>query len=139
MTTQPYRSDLGANTTTDATSIVGLPSAARPFQPMPLPPLTPEQRASLIAEQAAFDRRFPPLRHRGDDILIVSWSEIQRQFLDLCAPWDQVDPAIMIQVAQQTSTYESAEKTLRALFVMNHMRTSIDSPKPRRTGQNRAS
>ncbi len=101
--------------------------------PMRLPPLTPEQRHSLLAEQSDFDRRFPPLRNRGDDILIISWAEIQRQYLDLCAPWDQSDPAIMIQVAQQTSSFESAEKTLRALFVMNHMRSSIDTPRPRST------
>lgn len=110
---------------TDASSVIG-------FAPTHwLPPLTPDQKRSLLAEQAAFERQFPPLRHRNDDILIVSWSEIQRQFLDLCAPWDQVDPAIMIQVAQQTSAYESAEKTIRTLFIMNHMRTSIDSQKPR--------
>lgn len=138
MTVQSQRSDTTSGATTEQPSIVGFPSTARAIQPIPLPPLTPDQKASLLAEQAAFDRRFPPLRHRGDDILIVSWSEIQRQFLDLCAPWDQVDPAIMIQVAQQTSAYESAEKTLRALFVMNHMRTSIDSPKPRRMAPNRA-
>lgn len=95
-----------------------------------LPPLTPEQRLSLLAEQAEFDRRFPPSRRRDDDILIVSWSEIQRQFLDLCAPWDQSDQAVMIRVAQQNSAYESAEKTLRGLFVLNHMRTSIDTPMP---------
>lgn len=99
-----------------------------------LPPLTPEQVQGLIHEQRDFERRFPPLRHRNDDILIVSWSEIERQFLDLCAPWDRSDQAIMIRVAQQTSAHESAEKTLRALFVLNHMRTSIDTPMPRRTG-----
>lgn len=98
--------------------------------PIGLPPLTPEQRTSLLSEQSEFDRRFPPMRHRGDDILIVSWAEIQRQFLDLCAPWDRSDPAVMIRVAQQNSAYESPEKTLRALFVMNHMRSSIDTPKP---------
>lgn len=99
--------------------------------PIHLPPLTPEQKLSLMAEQSEFDRRFRPLRHREDDILIVSWAEIQRQFLDLCAPWDRSDPAVMIRVAQQNSAYESAEKTLRALFVMNHMRSSIDTPRPR--------
>lgn len=109
------------------------PGAPGPFS-LHLPPLAPEQIQSLIHEQRDFERRFPPLRHRDDDILIVSWSEIQRQFLDLCAPWDRSDQAVMIQVAQQTSTHESAEKTLRALFVLNHMRTSIDTPMPRRTG-----
>lgn len=99
-------------------------------QSIQLPALTPEQRLSLLAEQAEFDRRFPPTRHRDDDILIISWSEIQRQFLDLCAPWDRAEQAVMIRVAQQNSAYESAEKTLRALFVLNHMRTSIDTPRP---------
>ncbi len=99
--------------------------------PIQLPPLTPEQKLSLLAEQSDFERRFSPMRHRGDDILIVSWAEIQRQYLDLCAPWDRSDPAIMIQVAQQNASFESAEKTLRTLFVMNHMRTSIDTPWPR--------
>lgn len=112
------------DTKPETSSVIGLPTTW-------LPPLSPDQKRSLLAEQAAFDRQFPPLRYRDDDILIISWSEIRRQFLDLCAPWDQVDPAVMIQVAQQTSAYESAEKTIRTLFVMNHMRTSIDSPRPR--------
>jgi hypothetical protein len=126
MTAQPFQNHPVPAANTAASSIVAFPL------PAILPPLTSDQKRSLIAEQAAFDRQFPPLRHRDDDILIISWSEIQRQFLDLCAPWDQADPAIMIRVAQQTSAFESAEKTIRTLFVMNHMRTSIDSQRPRR-------
>ncbi len=105
-----------------------------PTPPTHLAPLSQAQKLSLLAEQTQFDRRFPPLRSREDDILIVSWAEIERQFVDLCAPWDRVNPAILIRVAHQTSAYESPEKTLRTLFVMNNIRTSIDSPPPRRFG-----
>lgn len=97
-----------------------------------LPPLTLERRQNLLAEQIAFDRQFPTLSRRDDDILIVGWSEIERQFLDLCAPWDRADQTLLIRAAQQTSLYESAEKTLRTLFVLNHMRSSIDSPRASR-------
>lgn len=102
--------------------------------PIHLPPLTPEQVQTFNCEQREFDRRFPPLRSRDDDILIVSWAEIRRQFLDLCAPWDRSDQALIIQVAQQTSAHESSEKTLRGLFVLNSIRTSIDTPMPRHLG-----
>lgn len=102
--------------------------------PIHLPPLTQEQVQTFNREQREFDLRFPPLQSRHDDILIVSWAEIRRQFLDLCAPWDRADQALTIEIAQQTSAYESSEKTLRGLFVLNSMRTSIDTPMPRRLG-----
>jgi hypothetical protein len=127
-------------TTRHAQTATSTPLAHTPLSvglfppPVRLPPLTPEQIQTFNAEQREFDRRFPPLRHRDDDILIVSWSEIRRQYLDLCAPWDRSEQALIIQAAEQTSAHESSEKTLRGLFVLNSMRTSIDTPMPRRLG-----
>lgn len=107
--------------------LAGEPQTQELGPPLSLPPLSPARRQSLLAEQAAFDQQFPPLSRRDDDILIVGWAEIERQFLDLCAPWDRTEQALLIQAAQQSSLYESPEKTLRTLFVLNHMRSSIDS------------
>lgn len=102
-----------------------------PFEQVPLPPITSRQRAHLIETQAHFDARFPPLRHADDDVLILSWAEIHRQFLDLSAAWDQQEPDFLIRRARQHSIYESPEKTLRWLFVLSHYRTSVDTPRPR--------
>ena len=101
-----------------------------PFEPVPLMPITERQRAHLLQTQAQFDARFPPLRHADDDVLIVSWGEIHRQFMDLSAPWDQQEPDFLLRRARQNALYESPEKTLRWLFVLNHCRSSVDTPPP---------
>lgn len=108
----------------------------RPVQKVPIQrsapsSITPGQLAVLNRLQPLFDARFPPIRSQDQDILIISWAEIERQFLDLCAPWDQQNPYFSIQRARINAAFESPEKTLRTLFVLNSIRTNLDTPEPR--------
>lgn len=99
--------------------------------PFDLAPLAPAEIKQIEAHQAVFEERFPPLPLDRNDVLIVSWAEIERQFLDLCAPWDQQDPCYQIRKAAQISRHESPERTIRWLLALSHARTDIDTPEPR--------
>jgi hypothetical protein len=101
--------------------------AIRPFD---LPPLGRSETAHMRDTQEAFDRAFPPVRTGTSDVLIISWAEIERQFLDLSAPWDLQESAFQIRQARQMAALESAEKTMRWLFVLSHGRPGIDTPEP---------
>lgn len=107
------------------------------FIPIPQSPIGRRQLEALKSLQSKFDAAFPPMKADDQEILIVSWDEIERQFLDLCAPWDRRQSQYLIRQAQQIAQHESPEKTLRTLFVLNQIRTSIDTPEPRwGTGEN---
>ena len=94
-------------------------------------PITPGTRRRMARLQKAFDQRFPPIKSTDPDILILNWAEIERQFLDLCAPWDQQAPLCDISRARQLAALESPEKTIRWLMVLSHTRTNIDTPEPK--------
>lgn len=93
-------------------------------------PLGGQAIRSLHQQQQEFDAAFPPIRTADQNVLIVNWSEIERQFLDLCAPWDQQNGYHLIQEVMRNAPYQSAEQTLRRLFVINNIRTNIDTPEP---------
>ncbi len=97
----------------------------------PSEPVSLEEIRNLRLHQAEFETAFPRIKAENQDILIVSWSEIERQFLDLCAPWDQQNGYNLIQEVSRNAPYQSAEMTLRRLFVINSIRTSIDTPEPK--------
>ncbi len=100
-------------------------------QPFEVEPLSPEERVRIQALREAFEERFPPLPLDRNDVLIISWAEIERQFLDLCAPWDQQEPCYEIRKAAQISRLESPEQTIRWLFTLSRAATDIDTPEPR--------
>lgn len=106
------------------------------FEPVPLDPMSSETRGSLVTLQSAFERRFVPLRHMGEDVLIISWGEIHRQHMDLCAPWDRTEPDFLIRRLRQQAELLSPEHVLRRLLVLSHLRTSLDS-QPVRLGAGR--
>lgn len=123
--------------TPESASIEPFPDIPREaFQPVPLNPMSDSTRASLVTLQAAFERRFAPLRHMDEDVLIVSWGEIHRQHMDLCAPWDRTEPDFLVRRLRQQAEVLSPEHVLRMLFVMSHLRTSLDS-QPTRYGTGR--
>jgi len=95
-----------------------------------LPPPSLSELRQLQAHQAAFDKAFPPLRTRDSDVLILSWDEIERQFVDLAAPWDQENAAYQIRQARQMSAWETPEKTMRWLFVLSHASPGVDAAEP---------
>ncbi len=99
--------------------------------PFDLEPLSPAERRRMQAMRQAFEDRFPPLPLDRNDVLIVSWAEIERQFLDMCAPWDQQDPCYEIRRAAQISRHETPEQTIRWLFTLARAATDIDTPEPR--------
>ncbi|WGM32208.1 hypothetical protein [Brevundimonas sp. NIBR11] len=103
-------------------------AAVAPFE---VEPLAPTEVERIKALRAAFEQRFPPLPLDRSDVLIVSWAEIERQFLDLCAPWDQQEPCYEIRKAAQISRHETPEQTIRWLFTLSRAATDIDTPEPR--------
>ncbi|MES2862144.1 MAG: hypothetical protein V4701_11765 [Pseudomonadota bacterium] len=102
-----------------------------PIASFELEPLGQEERGHIQALRQAFEERFPPLPLDRNDVLIISWEEIERQFLDLCAPWDQQGPAYEIRKAAQISRHETPEQTIRWLFTLSRAATDIDTPEPR--------
>ncbi|MGV3580206.1 hypothetical protein [Brevundimonas sp.] len=102
-----------------------------PVTPFEVEALTPEEVARIRALRQAFEARFPPMPLDRSDVLILSWAEIERQFLDLCAPWDQQDPCYEIRKAAQISRHETPEQTIRWLFTLARAATDIDTPEPR--------
>ena len=102
-----------------------------PVSPIELEPLTEQELAHILAMKQTFEARFPPLPLDRNDVLMISWAEIERQFLDLCAPWDQQAPAYEIRKAAQLSRYETPEQTIRWLFTLARAATDIDTPEPR--------
>lgn len=101
-----------------------------PVRSFELEPLATDEIARMGALKQVFEDRFIPLPLDRSDVLIVSWAEIERQFLDLCAPWDQQAPAYEIRKAAQLSRHESPEQTIRWLFTLARAATDIDSPEP---------
>lgn len=99
--------------------------------PFELEPLTPEEVLRIRHLRQAFEARFPALPLDRSDLLILSWAEIERQFLDLCAPWDQQKPCYEIRKAAQVSRHETPEQTIRWLFTLARAATDIDTPEPR--------
>ena len=102
-----------------------------PVAPFEVEPLAADEVTRLQALKEVFETRFPPLPLDRNDVLIISWAEIERQFLDLCAPWDQQDPCYEIRKAAQLSRHESPEQTIRWLFTLARAATDIDTPEPR--------
>lgn len=102
-----------------------------PVAPFEVEPLAGDEILRIKALRQAFEDRFPPLPLDRSDVLILSWAEIERQFLDLCAPWDQQEPCYEIRRAAQISRHESAEQTIRWLFTLARAATDIDTPEPR--------
>lgn len=102
-----------------------------PVAPFEVEPLTAEEILRIQVLRQAFEARFPPMPLDRSDVLILSWAEIERQFLDLCAPWDQQDPCYEIRKAAQISRHETAEQTIRWLFTLARAATDIDTPEPR--------
>ncbi len=102
-----------------------------PVTSFELEPLAAAELARIQALKSAFAERFPPLPLDRNDVLILSWAEIERQFLDLCAPWDQQGPCYEIRKAAQISRHESPEQTIRWLFTLSRAATDIDTPEPR--------
>lgn len=100
------------------------------FVRYPLEPANPDHVSALQTLQVQFDAAFPPIKTDSQNMLIISWAEIERQFLDLCAPWDQQSAYQLLQSARRDAPHESTEKTLRQLFVLNNIRTNVDTPEP---------
>lgn len=98
--------------------------------PFDVEPLRREEIARIRTLREAFEARFPPLPLSRDDVLVVSWAEIERQFLDLCAPWDQQDPCYEIRKAAQMSRHESPEQSIRWLFALARAASDLDTPEP---------
>ena len=122
---------------TNAMSILGpeaedlYPERARaPITPFDLETLTPDDIRRVQDLRQAFEERFTPLPLNRDDVLIISWAEIERQFLDLCAPWDQQAPCYEIRKARQIARHETPEQTIRWLFTLARAATDIDTPEP---------
>lgn len=107
------------------------PERARaPVPPFEVEPLAQDEILRISALREAFESRFPAMPLDRNDLLIISWAEIERQFLDLCAPWDQQEPAYAIRKAAQISRHESPEQTIRWLFTLARAATDIDTPEP---------
>jgi hypothetical protein len=98
--------------------------------PEPLP-LRPHQIEAAKQDQQAFEKEFPPIRTGNPDILIINWDEIERQFLDLCAPWEQQVTLDKLRLAKQMAAWETPEKTLRWLWVLAHCSSDRDTIAPR--------
>lgn len=101
-----------------------------PVMSFELEPLAADEIERMAALKQAFENRFPPLPVDRNDVLILSWAEIERQFLDLCAPWDQQAPAYEIRKAAQLARHETPEQTIRWLFTLARAATDIDTPEP---------
>lgn len=99
-------------------------------QPFEIEPLRDDEIARIRALREVFEDRFPPMLLRRNDVLIISWAEIERQFLDLCAPWDQQEPCYEIRKAAQLSRHETPEQTIRWLFALARAATDLDTPEP---------
>lgn len=120
-----------ASTTTDLAPENSFPERPRaPVMSFELEPLAADEIARMSALKQVFQERFPPLPVDRNDVLILSWAEIERQFLDLCAPWDQQVPAYEIRKAAQLARHESPEQTIRWLFTLARAATDIDTPEP---------
>lgn len=98
--------------------------------PFEVEPLTPDEVAHLRVLRDTFEARFPPLPLSRTDMVVVSWAEIERQFLDLCAPWDQQEPCYEIRKAAQISRHEAPEQTVRWLFALARAASDLDTPEP---------
>lgn len=82
-------------------------------------------------DQANFERSFPPMRSPDPDPLILTWQEIERQYLDLCAPWERSDVLFRLRETRQIAFYQTPERILRELWVIAHCASNADSPKPK--------
>jgi hypothetical protein len=102
-----------------------------PVTPFEVEPLAKDEILRIQALREAFETRFPPMPLDRNDVLVISWAEIERQFLDLCAPWDQQEPCYEIRKAAQISRHETPEQTIRWLFTLARAATDIDTPEPR--------
>lgn len=102
-----------------------------PVTPFEVEPLAKDEILRMKALREVFEARFPPLPLDRNEVLVISWAEIERQFLDLCAPWDQHKPCYEIRKAAQISRHESPEQTIRWLFTLARAATDIDTPEPR--------
>lgn len=103
-------------------------AAVTPFE---VEPLAKDEILRIQALSEAFEARFPPMPLDRNDLLVISWAEIERQFLDLCAPWDQQEPCYEIRKAAQIARHETPEQTIRWLFTLARAATDIDTPEPR--------
>ena len=101
-----------------------------PIQPVFLPQLRSSDLLMMEDLQQAFDRAFPPIRSDEADVLVLRWAAIERQYLDLAAPWDLQNAAFEIRRARQMASLESPEKTIRQLFALSQDRPGFDADEP---------
>ena len=94
--------------------------------------LTPALILQAQQDQADFERSFPPLRSSDPDLLILTWDEVERQFLNLCATWERSDLQFRLREARQVAFHQTPERILRELWVIAHCASNADSPPPRR-------
>lgn len=101
-----------------------------PIRPLDVPPLRGPQVRQMTEEQQIFEAAFPPIRASDSDTLVLNWDEIERQYLDLVAPWDLQNAAFRIREARRMAALESPEKTLRWLLVLAQSCPGLDAEEP---------
>jgi len=107
------------------------PRRTRPaIRPLDVPPLRGPQVRQLTEAQRAFEAAFPPIRASDSDSLVLNWDEIERQYLDLVAPWDLQNAMFRIREARRMAALESPEKTFRWLLVLAQSCPGLDAEEP---------
>ncbi|CAL1690938.1 hypothetical protein MMB232_01072 [Brevundimonas subvibrioides] len=107
------------------------PRRSRPtIRPLDVPPLRAPQVRQITEEQKVFEEAFPPIRSSTSDILVLNWDEIERQYLDLVAPWDLDNAVFRIREARRMAALESPEKTFRWLLVLAQSCPGLDAEEP---------
>lgn len=102
-----------------------------PIRPIDVPPLRGPQVRQMTEEQQIFEAAFPPISATKGDVLALNWDEIERQYLDLVAPWDLQNATFRIREARRMAALESPEKTIRWLFVLAQSSPNLDAREPR--------
>lgn len=125
MSAQP-KHDIESTTVPESYTRRSLPQLAH--APLMLDPVAIEH---LKQDQIAFSESFPPIRSGDNHHLILVWEEIERQFLDLCATWEQTQIQTRLALLKAESRYQSPERTLRELWVIAHCSSDLDTPPPR--------
>lgn len=107
------------------------PRRSRPtIRLLDVPPLRAPQVRQITEEQKIFEEAFPPIRASESDILVLNWDEIERQYLDLTAPWDLQNAAFRIREARRMAALESPEKSFRWLLVLAQSCPGLDAEEP---------
>jgi hypothetical protein len=107
------------------------PRRTRPaIRPLDVPPLRGPQVRQLTEAQRVFEAAFPPIRASDSDSLVLNWDEIERQYLDLVAPWDLQNAMFRIREARRMAALESPEKTFRWLLVLAQSCPGLDAEEP---------